>query len=101
MPSSKSLSSIHCRCSTHSRRSKVMWVGGPPNPMQPIRVHSRAMVTARLSALMPAHRSCDHVPLGTLTAAQRRHGSRLEEIMNRLFVVRSSFVRRAFDELSQ
>jgi hypothetical protein len=25
-----------------------MWVGGPPNPMQPIRPHSRAMV-ARLT----------------------------------------------------
>ena len=44
MPSSNSLASIHPRSSTHIRRSRAMWVGGPPNPIQPRRVHSRAMV---------------------------------------------------------
>ena len=40
--SSKSRSAIHSRRSTTSRRSSAIWVGGPPNPVTPIRVHSRA-----------------------------------------------------------
>ena len=45
-PSSNSLASIQWRCSTHSRRSSAMCVGGPPKPMQPSRSHSRAMVAS-------------------------------------------------------
>ena len=29
-----------------------MWVGGPPNPMQPIRPHSRAMVVRRTGSAL-------------------------------------------------
>src|SRR6266540_3667612 len=42
MPSSNSRSDSHRRWSTHSWRRSAMWAGGPPNPMQPIRAHSRA-----------------------------------------------------------
>ncbi len=31
-------------CSTQSSRNMLMWVGGPPNPVQPMRPHSRTMV---------------------------------------------------------
>src|SRR5690242_2177517 len=44
--SSKSCASSHPRRSTHSSRSSLMWVGGPPNPMQPMRPHSRKIVTS-------------------------------------------------------
>ncbi len=47
MPSSNSLGVIHSRSTTHSFRSRAMWVGGPPNPMHPMRPHSRAMVVRR------------------------------------------------------
>ncbi len=47
MPSSNSVADIHSRSSTHSLRRRAMWVGGPPNPMHPIRPHSRAMVVRR------------------------------------------------------
>jgi hypothetical protein len=46
MASSNSGASSHWRRSTHSSRSSLMWAGGPPNPMQPIRPHSR-MIVAR------------------------------------------------------
>ena len=44
MASSNSFASIHSRSSTHRRRSNAMWVGGPPNPMQPRRSHSLPIV---------------------------------------------------------
>ena len=44
MASSNSFASIHSRSSTHRRRSRAMWVGGPPKPMQPRRSHSLPMV---------------------------------------------------------
>src|ERR1700733_751965 len=44
MASSNSLASIHFRSSTHRRRSRAMWVGGPPNPMHPRRSHSFPIV---------------------------------------------------------
>ena len=47
MPSSNSPGVIHSRSTTHSFRSRAMWVGGPPNPMHPMRPHSRAMVVRR------------------------------------------------------
>ncbi len=47
--SSNSAASSHCRRTTHSSRSSLMWVGGPPNPIHPIRPHSRTIVP-RLSA---------------------------------------------------
>ncbi len=47
MPSSNSVAEIHSRSSTHSLRRRAMWVGGPPNPMHPMRPHSRAMVVRR------------------------------------------------------
>ena len=34
------------RRSTQSRRSSAMWAGGPPNPVTPIRPHSRATVAS-------------------------------------------------------
>ena len=43
--SSNSRPSSQPRRSTHSSRSSRMWVGGPPNPMQPIRPHSRRIVS--------------------------------------------------------
>ncbi len=46
MPSSNSAAEIHPRCSTHSVRSSAMWAAGPPNPMQPMRPHSRAIVSS-------------------------------------------------------
>jgi hypothetical protein len=42
--SSNSCASSHFLRSTHSSRSSLMWVGGPPKPMQPIRPHSRSTV---------------------------------------------------------
>ena len=56
MPSSNSVADIHCRSSTHSLRRRAMWVGGPPNPMHPIRPHSRAMVVRRTGSLVAMHR---------------------------------------------
>ena len=44
MASSNSFASIHCRSSTQRRRSNAIWVGGPPNPMQPRRSHSLTIV---------------------------------------------------------
>ena len=44
--SSNSRASSHFFRSTHSSRSSLMWVGGPPNPMQPIRPHSRSTVAS-------------------------------------------------------
>ncbi len=46
MPSSNSASDSQEFCWTQSRRSSAMWAGGPPKPVTPIRLHSRAM-TAR------------------------------------------------------
>jgi hypothetical protein len=58
-----------------------MWVGGPPNPMQPMRVHSRAIVPRPTRP--PPARSADR-PSGALTfgfgaagAVERRARSRL------------------------
>ena len=42
--SSNSAASSHPRLSTHSRRSSAMCAGGPPNPVTPIRPHSRSTV---------------------------------------------------------
>jgi hypothetical protein len=42
--SSNSTAAIHRLRSTQSSRSSLMWVGGPPKPMQPIRPHSRSTV---------------------------------------------------------
>ena len=42
--SSNSRASSHRLSSTHSLRSSAMCAGGPPNPMQPIRPHSRSTV---------------------------------------------------------
>ncbi len=44
MPSSNSAAPIHPRSSTHIRRSSAICAGGPPNPVHPSRVHSRAIV---------------------------------------------------------
>ena len=44
MPSSNSWALSQPRSSTQSLRSRAMWVGGPPNPMIPMRLHSRTMV---------------------------------------------------------
>jgi len=44
MASSNSAASSHSRWSTHSLRSSAMWAGGPPNPVTPIRPHSRRTV---------------------------------------------------------
>ncbi len=59
--SSNSRASSHCLRSTHSSRSSLMWVGGPPNPMQPIRPHSRSTVArdarAGAGAVAPARRA--------------------------------------------
>ena len=46
--SSNSVESSQPRWSTHSLRSSAMCAGGPPNPIQPIRPHSRSTV-ARLA----------------------------------------------------
>ena len=43
-PSSNSDADIQPRRSTQSARSSAMCAGGPPNPVQPIRPHSRAIV---------------------------------------------------------
>ncbi len=43
MPSSNSSAVSQDRRCTQSWRSRAMWAGGPPNPMQPIRPHSRAI----------------------------------------------------------
>ena len=53
MASSNSLASIHSRSSTHSRRSKAMWVGGPPNPMQPRRSHCFPIVASGTGVAAP------------------------------------------------
>ena len=45
-PSSKSSGGSHCWSVTHSLRSSAMCAGGPPNPTQPIRPHSRAIVVS-------------------------------------------------------
>ncbi len=42
--SSNSAASSQPRLSTHSRRSSAMCAGGPPNPVIPIRPHSRSTV---------------------------------------------------------
>jgi hypothetical protein len=42
--SSKTRALSQPRRSTQSSRSSAMWAGGPPNPMQPIRPHSRTTV---------------------------------------------------------
>ena len=42
--SSNSAASSQPRPSTHSRRSSAMCAGGPPNPVIPIRPHSRSTV---------------------------------------------------------
>jgi hypothetical protein len=42
--SSNSAASSHSRWSTHSLRSSAMCAGGPPNPVTPIRPHSRRTV---------------------------------------------------------
>src|SRR5580693_9615325 len=44
-PSSNSRAEIQSRRSTHSTLSSAMCAGGPPNPMQPMRPHSRAIVS--------------------------------------------------------
>ncbi len=40
--SSNSAASSQPSRSTHSRRKSAMWAGGPPNPVTPIRPHSRS-----------------------------------------------------------
>ena len=45
-PSSNSAADSQPRRSTHSSRSSAMCAGGPPNPMQPMRPHSRAIVSS-------------------------------------------------------
>src|SRR5215472_3548810 len=47
--SSNSCAEIQPRRSTHSCRSSAMCAGGPPNPMQPMRLHSRAIVSSETS----------------------------------------------------
>ena len=44
MASSNSDASNHVSRSTQRRRNMAMWVGGPPNPVHPMRPHSRTMV---------------------------------------------------------
>ena len=44
--SSNSRGSSQLRRSTQSWRRRAMWAGGPPKPMQPIRPHSRAIVSS-------------------------------------------------------
>ena len=44
--SSNSRASSQPRRSTHNWRSSRIWAGGPPNPMQPIRPHSRSTVAS-------------------------------------------------------
>ena len=44
MPSSNSWALSQPRSSTQSLRSRAIWVGGPPKPMIPMRLHSRTMV---------------------------------------------------------
>ena len=43
-PSSNSWADIHRRSSIQRWRRRATWVGGPPNPTQPILPHSRTMV---------------------------------------------------------
>ena len=43
MPCSNSSAVSHCRSVTHSLLSRLMWAGGPPKPMQPIRPHCAAI----------------------------------------------------------
>ena len=40
--SSNSAASSQPSRSTHSRRKRAIWAGGPPNPVTPIRPHSRS-----------------------------------------------------------
>jgi len=44
IPSSNSWAVSHPRSSTHSVRKSAMWAGGPPNPIAPMRPHSRTRV---------------------------------------------------------
>ena len=44
MPSSNSGAVSQWWSSTQSWRSRAMWAGGPPNPMTPMRPHSRAIL---------------------------------------------------------
>jgi len=46
MASSNSRASSHLLRSTHRSRSSLMWVGGPPKPIQPMRPHSRSTVVS-------------------------------------------------------
>ena len=50
MASSNSRASSQPLRSTHSWRSSRMCAGGPPNPMQPIRPHSRSTVASGTGA---------------------------------------------------
>src|SRR6202000_1405220 len=49
LASSNSWWSIQPSRSTASLRSRAMWAGGPPKPVTPIRVHSRATVASGAS----------------------------------------------------
>ncbi len=55
IPSSNSVDESQPRSVTQSLRKSAMWVGGPPKPTQPIRPHSRAIVSkltgARVTSL--------------------------------------------------
>jgi hypothetical protein len=55
--SSNSTGVNHFLRSTHRSRNNLIWVGGPPNPRQPIRPHSRtttAKLGCRASTASPA-----------------------------------------------
>ena len=72
MASSNSRASSQPRRSTHSWRSSRMCAGGPPNPMQPIRPHSRSTVRSGTRGLRSAEAAAaGAVSLGSLITASR------------------------------
>jgi hypothetical protein len=73
MPSSNSASDSQAFRCTHSRRSSAMCAGGPPKPVIPIRVHSRAITERGTGCVVVAavvcSRGCTQGPFRILDAA--------------------------------
>src|SRR4051812_44396330 len=69
--SSNSCASSQQRLSTQRRRSSAMCAGGPPNPMQPIRPHSRA-AGSRAGRSPPSAHGGEELAAGALPEERRR-----------------------------
>ena len=77
MPSSNSGAVSQWWSSTQSWRNRAMWAGGPPNPMAPMRPHSRAILergTLSLAGSVTIEMGSGHTVAGVSSRRYQERG---------------------------